>query len=135
MNTDSSKVMGDLFAELEQAWNDADGARYGAVFTDDADFVDIRGVHHSGSGAIAGGHQAIFDSIYKGSTVHYTVRAVTPIADGCLLALTNARLDAPIGPLAGVNRSTASAVAIDDGGTWKMRLFHNTLIQGQPDTA
>ena len=134
MNTDSSKVMGELFAELEQAWNRADGARYGAVFTDDADFVDIRGVHHSGSRAIAGGHQAIFDSIYKGSTVQYTVRAVAPVADGCLLGLIEATLDAPIGPLAGVNRSTASAIAVDDGGTWRMRLFHNTLVQGQPTT-
>ncbi len=48
--------------------NSADGPRFGEPFIGDADFVDIRGERHRGRGAIASGHQAIFDSIYRGST-------------------------------------------------------------------
>ena len=41
-----------LFDRLEQAWNLADGDAFGAVFTDDCDFVDIRGAHHQGAPAV-----------------------------------------------------------------------------------
>jgi uncharacterized protein (TIGR02246 family) len=54
---------------LERAWNEAEGRAFGEPFTADADFVDIRGEHHSRE-AIAAGHQAIFASVYRGSSVH-----------------------------------------------------------------
>jgi uncharacterized protein (TIGR02246 family) len=52
-----------ILADLQAAWNRADGRACGAAFTDDADFVDIRGMQHRGREAIAGGHQAIFDTV------------------------------------------------------------------------
>jgi uncharacterized protein (TIGR02246 family) len=57
--------------KLEQAWNVADGAAFGAQFADESDFVNVRGEHHRGATAIARGHQGIFDTIYADSTVRY----------------------------------------------------------------
>jgi uncharacterized protein (TIGR02246 family) len=51
-----------IVKELEASWNAADGARFGVPFTDDADFVTIRGEHLRSREAIAKGHQGIFDS-------------------------------------------------------------------------
>ena len=128
MNDDSTTIVGDAFAQLEEAWNAADGSAFGRPFTADADFVDVRGELHRGVGAIGAGHQGIFDSVYKGSTVKYTVLHATPIADGCLLGHVHATLDAPSGPLQGVNHSTITAVVVADGAGWKIRAFHNTLV-------
>jgi uncharacterized protein (TIGR02246 family) len=119
-----------LFQRLEQTWNEADGAGFGAVFTADADFVDIRGTHHRGDTTIGDGHQAIFDGIYAGSTVSYQLDTAREIGSGCIAAVAGATLDAPGGPLRGVNHSRITAVitAQDDG--WAIAAFQNTLIVG-----
>ena len=121
-------ILPTAFEALEQAWNSGDGARFGEPFAENADFVDIRGTRHRGKGAIAGGHQAILDTIYRGSTVRYGVVDHAELADGCLLGTVEARLDVPGGPLAGVNRSTITAVMTRTDAGWKIRAFHNTLV-------
>ena len=122
--------MGELIAELEAAWNAGDGPRFGAAFTADADFVDVRGVHHKGRAEIADGHQAIFDTVYKDSTVRYEPVSAASVADGCLLGHATATLEVPAGPLQGTHHALLSVVIVDDGGTWKVRSFHNTLVTG-----
>jgi uncharacterized protein (TIGR02246 family) len=123
MTTDQVSILGDAFAELAQAWNEADGARYGALFSDDAHFVNIRGEHVGGATAIAHGHQAIFDSIYKGSRVQYSVMASDTISEDCLLGVVRAQLEAPSGPLEGTHQSTITAVVAYDREGWKIRAF------------
>jgi uncharacterized protein (TIGR02246 family) len=116
------------FQELQRAWNSGNGAQFGEPFAEDADFVDIRGTRHHGKGAIAGGHQGILDSIYRGSTVRYGVVDQAAIAEGCLLGTVEATLDVPGGPLAGVNRSVITAVMTRTDDGWRIRAFHNTLV-------
>jgi uncharacterized protein (TIGR02246 family) len=118
-----------LFDRLEQAWNLADGAAFGAAFTDDCDFVDIRGMHHQGAPSVARGHQAILDSIYAGSVIRYRVGSARLIVPGCVLAAATATLDAPGGPTPGINHSQATAVVTERDGGWAIAAFHNTLIQ------
>jgi uncharacterized protein (TIGR02246 family) len=117
------------FARLEQAWNAADGAAFGAEFTADADFVDVRGVHHHGRDAIAAGHQAILESIYRGSTVRYTVEATRELLPACTIAHVGAVLDVPAGPLAGRRRARLTAVVVERDGVPAIAAFHNTLVE------
>ena len=115
-------------AALEEAWNAADGAAFGAGFTDDAVFVAVRGSRHRGRPAIAAGHQSIFDTIYRGSTVQYDVESVDEPGPGVAVAHVNATLDCPAGPLAGVNRARFTVVLVRDGQGWQATAFHNTLV-------
>jgi uncharacterized protein (TIGR02246 family) len=124
---DETTCVSELFAELEAAWNVADGARFGRAFSDDADFVNVRGELHRGIAAISAGHQGIFDSIYKGSTVRYEVLSGEEIADGCVLGLASGTLDVPAGPLQGIQHSTISVLLVRGDG-WKIRAFQNTLV-------
>ena len=117
-----------LVADLESAWNAADGAAFGAEFTEDAVFVDIRGSRHRGRPAIAAGHQGIFDSIYRGSTVSYDVETVDQLGPDISLAHVNAALDVPTGPMAGTNHARFTVVLVLDGAIWKAKAFHNTLV-------
>jgi uncharacterized protein (TIGR02246 family) len=129
MTVDATSIANEQFERMRQAWNRADGRAFGAAFADDSDFVDIRGEHHHGGAAIGHGHQAIFDSIYAGSTVCFQVEVARPIAPGCILSVASATLDAPTGPLQGINQSTITAVITDQGGRWVVTGFQNTLVR------
>jgi len=125
---DATAIATATIHELEQAWNHADGAGFGAPFADDADFVNIRGEHIRGAAAIGHGHQAIFDSIYAGSTVRYDLDTARIVAPGCIVAVVAAEMNAPHGPLQGVNHATFTVVITEHDGRWEVAAFHNTLI-------
>ena len=128
MNSDDERIVSDLVAELEKAWNAADGARFARPFAEDADFVNIRGEHLRTREVIAKGHQAIFDTIYAGSVVRYQLAAVRAIAPAVLLAHVRATLKAPTGPLAGEHGSLFTLVLVQDQNAWSIAAFHNTLV-------
>lgn len=128
--TDAAAVATTIFEGLEKAWNEADGAAFGAFFTEDSDFVNIRGEHHRGAVAIGHGHQAIFDSIYRGSTVEYRPEHARTVAPGIIVALAGATLEVPPGPLAGVHNSRMTVVIAEEGERWLITSFHNTMLAG-----
>jgi uncharacterized protein (TIGR02246 family) len=132
MEDDARQIGEDVLRRLEKAWNAADGAAFGAPFTDDADFVAIRGDHHRTRAAIAAGHQQIFDTIYRGSTLRYTLTQARPLAEDVILVHASQSMDAPPGPLAGAQGATATLVLVRTADGWKIAAFHNTLVQGQP---
>jgi uncharacterized protein (TIGR02246 family) len=92
-----------------------------------ADFVNARGELHSGE-AIAAGQQRIFDTIYAGSTVRYTVLRAREVADGVARAHVRANLSVPAGPLAGEAEALLSIVIVGDGEEHRIAAFHNTLV-------
>jgi uncharacterized protein (TIGR02246 family) len=122
----------EFYATLERAWNAGDGGAYAAPFAPDCDFTDVRGSRHHGRGAVAGGHQGIFDSIYRGSTVRYEVTSARELAGGVLLVQADAALEVPAGPLAGSHRAASTAVLVQDGGQWQAALVHNTMVAPPP---
>ena len=123
------EAISNIVKELEAAWNAADGARFAVPFIEDADFVNIRGEHFRTREVIARGHQAIFETLYKGSTVRNELAAATPIAPGVLLAHVKAQLNVPTGPLTGQQSSQISMVLVQQQGDWRIAAFHNTLIR------
>ena len=128
MNVDGERIVSDLMAELENAWNAGDGSAFAQPFAEDADFVNIRGEHFRTREAIAKGHQGIFNTIYKGSVVRYQLTGVRAIVPGILLAHVKTTLKSPTGPLAGEHRSLFTVVLARDQDAWRIAAFHNTLI-------
>ena len=85
--------------------------------------------HFRGDGAMIGqAHQMIFDTIYVGSTMRYQVDVARVVAPGCIVAVVTSTLDAPSGPLQGVNQSRITAVMTEEGGEWSIVAFQNTLV-------
>lgn len=122
------QIVADVVNELEKAWNAGDGVAFARPFAEDADFVNIRGEHHRTREAVAKGHQAIFDSVYKGSVVRLQVAGVRTLAPTVLLAHVKSNLKAPMGPLAGEHGALFSLVLVRDQDTWRIAAFHNTLV-------
>ena len=69
----------------------------------------------------------LLDSVYQGSSVHYQLIQAREIAPEVTLAHVAATLNAPQGPLAGVNRSTFSMLMRGSGETARIVAFQNTL--------
>jgi uncharacterized protein (TIGR02246 family) len=124
-------VAAELIGRLERAWNEADGRAFGEPFAPDADFVTIRGEHLRGRGGIAAGHQAIFDSIYEGSSTDFGPTGARELSGGAILAHATAVLRAPSGPLAGEHGAVQSLVLVRGGDGWEIAGFHNTLVAPQ----
>ena len=132
MTEDARGVAATILRRLEDAWNAADGAAFGAAFAEDAAFVDIRGDHHRGRAAIAEGHRAIFATVYRGSAVRYELADARPLADGVLLAHTRATLAVPGGPLAGESRAIQTLVLARRDAAWEVAAFQNTPVAPPP---
>ena len=116
-----------VLAGLESAWNAGDGEAFGAPYAADATFVNIRGEHHRGRGAIAGGHAAIFATIYAGSTNRMELVEARHLADDVIVATSRNTLDVPSGPLAGIHAATSTSVLVRVGDTWQVAVTHNPL--------
>ena len=131
MVASAENVANELIGRLERAWNGADGRAFGEPFSANADFVDIRGEHHRGQEAIAAGHQAIFDSVYEGSSTNYELIQARELSDDVILVHAMAVLGVPSGPLAGEHSAVQSLVLVREGNKWKISGFHNTLVAPQ----
>lgn len=116
-----------IVANMQDAWNAGDGQGFARDFAEDADFVNVRGDHHQGKGAIAAGHQGIFDTIYKGSHNQYDLIQARQIAPNVVVAHVASILDCPSGPLTGRNEATFSMVLLQTGSGYEVVSFHNTL--------
>ena len=75
MKTDERELH-QMVYQLESSWNAGDGDAFAALFADDADFIHILGGYYTGRETIRAGHRMIFGTIYKGSTVHYSVEKI-----------------------------------------------------------
>lgn len=120
-----------IVERLQQAWNAADGRAFAAPFADDTDFVEIRGGHHRGAEAVARGHEAIFSTIYAGSTVDLQLEAARTVAPGAVVAVVGSTLQVPAGPMAGVNQARMTMVIVEQEDDWYITAFHNTLVAAE----
>ncbi len=126
--TDDERALHGMVYQLEQAWNAADGAAFAEPFTEDADFIHILGGYYVGRSAIEAGHRMIFGTIYKGSTVRFSVEKVRFLRPDVALVFMRQYLqffeDGHPRELEG--RPTIVAQQAD--GKWKIAALQNTRI-------
>ncbi len=113
---------------LEDAWNAADGRAFAAPFAENADFVNVYGMHAQGREAIAQGHEAIFRGPYAGSSIHYVLEELRLLRPDVALAHVHAELVIRDGPMAGEFLARYSMVLTEESGRWEIASFHNTFI-------
>ena len=82
-------AVGKMLDIEETAWNSGDAATYANEYTDDADFINIRGQVFAGKPAVQQQHEKIFGGPFKGSVITITVRKLTLLAKGMALVDTD----------------------------------------------
>ena len=111
--------------QMEAGWNAKSGAQFAKPFAADADYVVINGNYIKGREAIAEGHQRIFDTFYKESTLSLSVKQVRML-----------RPDVAVVHVTGSNKTptrTSEAfitlVMTKESGGWKIAAFQNTEVK------
>ena len=114
--------------ELEQGWNTKSGAAFARPFSEDAEYVVINGMHIQGRVEIEKGHQRIFDTFYKESTLSLNVKQIRFLRPDVALVHVSAHLRIPQGDTARETEAIITLVMTKDNGVWKIKGFQNTQV-------
>ena len=112
---------------FEAAWNAHDMAAFGALFCEDASFVNRFGHYVRGADEIVALHVPIHETIYRDSTLSNELIDVAHIADGVALIHFWSRLTAGAAHPAGPHEvdTLILAVLIRQDNTWRIRALEN----------
>lgn len=117
--------------QLETGWNQKSGALFAKPFAEDADYVVINGLHLRGREAIHKGHQHIFDTFMKDTTLALAVEHVRHLRPDVALVHVRARLKTPQADGARATEARITLVMSKEKDGWKIAAFQNTQIASQ----
>ena len=123
-----------LLATEQTAWNAGDSVAYADAYTDDADFINIRGQVFEGKAAVQQQHAKIFAGPFKGSNIIIVIRKFTQLSPQAALVDTDQTVTNFKGLPPGVVATTPETLvthfkylAIQQvDGTWKLAAGQNT---------
>lgn len=119
--------------QVEAGWNTKSGAAFAKPFAEDADYVVINGMQLKGREAIGKGHQQIFDTIYKDSSLALTLKQVRLLRPDVAVAHVSAHLKARLGEQTQEHDAIITLVLTKDKGEWHIAAFQNTgVAAGRP---
>lgn len=117
--------------QLEAGWNSKSGALFAKPFAEDADYVVINGMHIRGRAAIDKGHQGIFDTYMKETTLGLTVKQTRYVRADVAVVHVGARLKLPQADGSAKEADAAITLVMSkEKGGWQIVAFQNTQVAG-----
>jgi uncharacterized protein (TIGR02246 family) len=115
---------------FQSAWNAHDMVAFGALFHDDATFVNRFATYTRGVAAIVALHRGIHETIYRDSTLANELIAVDEIADGVAIVHFWSRLTTGASHPAGPHRVDTLILAIvtQRQGAWRIQAAENVTL-------
>ena len=119
-------AMRESVKQMETGWNTKSGALFAKPFAEDADYLVINGNYIKGHTAIEAGHQRIFDTIYKDTTLSLTVKQIRFLRpDVAVVHVSGQR----VGPTKDVvNDAIITIVMTKQKDGWLIAAFQNTAV-------
>jgi len=121
-----------LINTLAESWNRHDMASYGAQFADDADFVNVLGMHWRGRKPIEEAHAALHGSIFRNSLLKILDCSVRPVGSDVALAVVRWEMtghETPPGvPFQKVRHGVITGVFTPREGRWLIAALQNTEV-------
>ncbi len=126
--TSDEKALHEMVYHLEAAWNAADGQSFAEAFAEDADFIHILGGYYTGRAAIEAGQRMIFGTIYKGSTVRYSVEKIRFLRPDVAVVSLRQYLQFNEEGAASDLEARPTIIADKHDGKWQIAHLQNTRI-------
>lgn len=120
----------DITGRFEAAWNAHDMTAFGALFHDDATFVNRFATYWRGIAAIVAGHRHIHATIYRDSTLRVDPADIDWVGDDAAILHYWTRLSAGAAHPAGPHQVDTLILAIAtrrDGG-WRIQAAENVTL-------
>ena len=114
--------------QLEAGWNAKSGEQFARPFAADADYVVINGSYIKGREAIAQGHQRIFDTFYKESTLSLSVKQVRMLRPDVAVVHVTGTNKVPRGAETQIGEAIITLLMTKESGVWKIAAFQNTEV-------
>jgi uncharacterized protein (TIGR02246 family) len=123
-----SAITEGIRTRFEEAWNRHDMDAFAELFSDEASFVNVRGLQIDGRAAIRDHHAAIHTGFYRDSVVRLSMKDTKQLSPEVIVCHVRSELDgderAP-----GVTRSTTlTLVLARANGEWRIAAAHNTEV-------
>ena len=120
-----------IVTAVPEALNHKDMKMYADLFADDADWINVVGMHWRGKAAVVKAHEIYLKTVFRDggmSTGDIEIRAVTPdVAIAVVTELDTAGI-LPNGAKAPPGSGRLTYVLVKRGGKWKITHGHNTTI-------
>jgi uncharacterized protein (TIGR02246 family) len=124
-----------LLASLDEAWARGDADAFASHFAADGTFTNILGTFFSGHQAFRDRHEAIFRTVFKGSTQALKLEKLRFIRSDVAIADIDATVRGYAALPAGVSatpdgtlRTKLLLVLIKERGEWWITAFHNVPV-------
>ncbi|MFC7383716.1 SgcJ/EcaC family oxidoreductase [Sphaerisporangium rhizosphaerae] len=127
-------ALGDIWRRQAEAWGKGDAAAYAAMYTPDADLVNIKGEHLHGRSVIAARIGYYFNNQLRNTQITRlaeSVRMVAPLT--AIILRKDCVLYAAESVCRPSNLSINSSVAVKRQGHWLIESFQNTLVSPQEE--
>ena len=113
-----------LWQRMAEGWAAGSGERFAAIFAPDVEFVNVRGEEQHSREAVAKGHQMMFESRFRGTTLGVEEPRIRFIDDNTAVVHVVSTVDGVDGRLVSTH---AQAVVERRDGEWLITAFHNMI--------
>ncbi len=131
LNAKDEGAIGDVLAQYEADWNHHDMKALAGLFTDDAEWINVVGMHWRGKADIYKAHDVYHRTLFTKTGIHFTKIEIRAIAPDVAVAVVTEDFDAsllPDGSTRPVSQDRFTLVLVKRGGNWKIAHGHNTII-------
>lgn len=117
-----------IAGKLEAGWNRKSGVEFARPFAHDCDYVVVNGAHVKGRQKVAEGHQRIFDTVYKKSTLKTAVENIRFLTTNVAVSHVLAKLSVERSGLIETTAARITLVLKKQRTGWEIVAFQNTHI-------
>jgi uncharacterized protein (TIGR02246 family) len=125
---DAIALAGETADGFATAWNKHDMEALGQLFFEDADFVNVVGLHMRGRESIKEGHGAAHAGPYTDSTLDVEVDDAKEFVPGAVIAHWQTQLEGDARAPGQIRRTLMTVILERRASTWKIVAAHNTGI-------
>src|SRR5260370_32805572 len=125
------QAIGAVVREYGAAWNRHDMAALAELFTDDAHWVNIVGMHWPGKPAVVTGHEAFHRTFFQTTDIELAnieIRAIAPGVAAAVVLLKVGPFTPPDGAPPPARDDCLSLILTKREGCWRITQGHNTVI-------
>lgn len=115
--------------QMVKGWNMKSGAEFAKPFAENSDYVVINGMHIKGRADNAKGHQQIFDTIYKDSSLAAAVKQIRFLRTDVAVVHVESNLTVKINGEEQKGNGIITLLMTRENGKWEIAAFQNTAIQ------
>jgi uncharacterized protein (TIGR02246 family) len=123
-----------IVQSMQDGWNTKDGTLFASKFADDCDYVVVNGMFIKTKTAVAQGHQNIFNSFYKETSLELSLKDARYLTSDVAVAHVSGRR---YGNVFGKYEDVKAIITLTlqkKNNEWVIAAFQNTQIQEQPQT-